>query len=245
MFELNSETRVTELQDQSVAMMDALISTGIFREGDDADKTINELCLGFALNPLIILNTLARAWETEEPSTIDVSELDDMTLVEVVENIESLHHVYLRETLPVIGALIDRVAVVHGGRDDRLAEVHKLLAKLSADLETHLCHEEDALFAMVRDMEANGAIKPTRCGDAVGGPILCMENDHEVMREELEKLHELTDNFAEPEYACMKYRKLLQLLREFNQNTVVHMHKEDKVLFPRAVKAQAALRKGS
>jgi regulator of cell morphogenesis and NO signaling len=245
MFELNSETRVTELKAQSEAMMDALITTGIFREGDDPEKTIDELCMGFALNPLIILNALSRAWENEEPSTIDVSELDDLTLVQVVENIESLHHVYLRETLPVIGALIDRVAVVHGGRDDRLAEVHKLLTKMSADLETHLLHEEDALFSMVRDMETDGAIKPTRCGDAVGGPILCMENDHEVMREELEKLHELTDNFAEPEYACMKYRKLLQLLRDFNQNTVIHMHKEDKVLFPRAVKAQAALRKSS
>ena len=112
-------------------------------------------------------------------------------------------------------------------------------------MENHLLHEEEALFPMVRDMETDGAIQPTRCGDAVGGPILCMENDHEVVREELGRLRELTDDYAVPANACMKYRKVLELLGEFNQNTVVHIHKEEKVLFPGAIKAQGALREGS
>jgi len=244
MLELNSNTRVAELQDESPAMIAALLSTGIFREGDNPEVTIDELCLGFGLNPLIILNALARAWATEVPADIDVSELDGMTLTQVAENIESLHHAYLRETLPVIGELLDRVVSVHGASDARLADVRELFGKMSADMENHLLHEEEALFPMVRDMETDGAIQPTRCGDAVGGPILCMENDHEVVREELGRLRELTDDYAVPANACMKYRKVLELLGEFNQNTVVHIHKEEKVLFPGAIKAQAALREG-
>ena len=245
MFELSSETRVNELQAESPAMMVALMSTGIFRDGDDQDVTIAELCWDFGLNPLILLNALARARAADAPSDIDVSELDGLTLTQVVENIESSHHVYLREALPVIGELVDRVVDAHGASDDRLTEVQALFEKMSADLGNHMLHEEEALFPMVRDMEADGTIKPTRCGDAVGGPIACMENDHKLVQEELGHLCELTDDYAVPENACMTYRKMLEQLHQFGQNTVVHIHKEDKVLFPGALKAQAALREGN
>jgi regulator of cell morphogenesis and NO signaling len=242
MFELSSETRVNELQPESEAMMAALKGTGIFRDGDDLEVTIGDLCWNVGLNPLIILNTLVRARASEEPSNIDVSELDGLTLSQVVDNIESVHHAYLREALPKIQVLIDRVVQAHGANDERLTEAHALFRKISEDLENHMLHEEEALFPMVRDMETEGAIKPTRCGDKVGGPIACMENDHKLAKEELAQLRALTDDFAVPGYACMTYRNLLEQLRDFEQNTVVHIHKEDKVLFPGAVKAQGALR---
>jgi regulator of cell morphogenesis and NO signaling len=245
MFELSSETSITELEAESAAMKAALLSTGIFREGDDPDVTIAELCWDFGLNPLIILNTLVRARAAEAPSNIDVSELDGLTLTQVVENIESTHHDYLRETLPVINELVDRVVDAHGAGDERLTEVQTLFAKISTDLENHMLHEEEALFPMVRDMEIDGAIKPTRCGETVGGPIACMENDHKLAREEIGQLRELTDGYAVPTNACMTYRKMLEQLRQFEQNTIVHMHKEEKVLFPGALKTQAALRNGN
>jgi len=242
MLELSSNTKVSELQDESPAMLEALMSTGIFRQGDDPDLTIDQLCMGFGLNPIIILRTLLEAREAEAPSDIDVSELDGLTMTQVVENIESVHHAYLRETLPEIGKLIFRVVSVHGADDTRLAQVHELFMKISENLEDHLLHEEEALFPMVRDMESAGTINPTRCGDAIGGPIACMKNDHESMQEELGRLRELTDDYAVPAHACMTYRRMLEQLDKFNQDMVVHIHKEDKVLFPGAIKAQAALR---
>jgi iron-sulfur cluster repair protein YtfE (RIC family) len=41
----------------------------------------------------------------------------------------------------------------------------------------------------------------------------------------------------------MTYRNMLEQLGRFSQDMVVHIHKEDKVLFPGAIKLQAALRK--
>jgi regulator of cell morphogenesis and NO signaling len=245
MIELTSITKVSELQTQSPAMAAALMGTGIFREGDDPDVTIDDLCLGYGLNPVVILRMLMKAGEGEMPSGIDVSELDGMTLTQIVENIESLHHVYLRAIMPMISQSLDRVVNAHGEHDIRLVSVKQLFDKLAADLETHMLHEEEALFPMCRDMEIEGKIKPTRCGDAVGGPIACMENDHEQAKIDLEQLCELTDNFAVPGFACATYRKLLEQLVDFNQNMAVHIHKEDKVLFPGAIKAQAALRESA
>jgi len=242
MFELSSETRVAELQDESPAMMEALMSTGIFRSGDDASATIGDLCWNFGLNPAVMLNVLVRAQAKEAPSDVDVSELEGMTLTQVVENIETSHHAYLREALPLIGQLVGRVAQVHGDTDERLIKIRELMEKLSADLENHMLHEEEALFQIARDLDSGDAVRPTRCGDKIGGPIACMENEHEAARLELSELRKLTDNYAEPGHACNTYRRMLAELARFDRDMVVHMHKEDKVLFPRAVDAQAALR---
>jgi regulator of cell morphogenesis and NO signaling len=245
LLELTSETRIAEIQTESQAMMKALLSTGIFHEGDNPEVTIDELCGTFGLNPLFIIGPLKKAWATEVPSTIDISELNGMTLTQVVENIETEHHAYLRETLPVIGALLERVVQAHGNSDSRLGELYELLDKMAAEFENHMLHEEEALFPMVRDMEVDtGEIKPTRCGQAVAGPIMCMENDHNIVKEELLRVRKLTDDYAVPGFACMTYRNLLETLSQFDQNTVRHVHKEDEVLFPYALKAQKMLREG-
>jgi regulator of cell morphogenesis and NO signaling len=242
MFELSSETRVAELHAESPAMLAKLKSTGIFKDGDDAEVTIGDLCWGVGLSPLVILNMLADARQLDVPATIDVSELDDMSLVEVVSNIETLHHDYLRTVLPEIGTLLERVVSAHGDSDERLGKVGALFNKMAGDLEGHLVHEEESLFSMIRDIDQSGEVQPTRCGETVAGPILCMENDHNDMRRELAQLRELTSNYAVPDYACPTYSRMLELLSGFDENTVVHMHKEDSVLFPRAKKAQADLR---
>jgi len=243
LLELTSQTRVAEIQAESQAMLKALMTTGIFREGDNTEVTIDELCGTYGLNPLFIIAPLKKAWDTEVPSTIDISELNGMTLTQVVENIETEHHAYLRETLPIIGALLTRVVQAHGDSDSRLGQLYELMDKMAADFESHVLHEEEALFPMVRDMEMDdGTIKPTRCGQAVAGPIMCMENDHNVVKEELVRIRKLTDDYAVPGFACMTYRNLLETLSQFDQNTVRHVHKEDEVLFPYALKAQAALR---
>ena len=245
MFELSSDTRVAEIQAESPAMLAALTSTGIYNDGDDAEVTIGNLCWNVGLNPLIILNMLADARQLDVPDNVDISDLDGLSLAEVVSNIETRHHAYLRKVLPEISELLTRVVSAHGANDERLQDVATLFTKMAGDLEGHLLHEEESLFSMIRDLADDGVVTPTRCGETVAGPILCMENDHNDMRRELAQLRELTSNYAAPDYACPTYRRMLELLTEFDDNTVIHMHKEDTVLFPGAKKAQAQLRESA
>jgi regulator of cell morphogenesis and NO signaling len=95
---------------------------------------------------------------------------------------------------------------------------------------------------MVRDIDANDAIGMTRCGDSVGGPIACMENDHNLVRQQLAALRQWTDHYSLPAGAGDDYRQLLERLADFDRNTIAHMHKEDRVLFPGALQAQKARR---
>jgi regulator of cell morphogenesis and NO signaling len=244
MFELSTDTRVTELQADYPLMMAALKSTGMFHDGDNTDTTIGDLSMGFGLNPQIIFSVLLQAQSKEAPTDIDISELDGLSLPEIVEHIETTHHTPLREAIPELVDLVRQVASTYGDADDRLHELQALFEKMAMDLEDHMLHEEEALFPMCRSMAA-GEFKATRCGDRVGGPIQCMTNDHEQAQEELVRLSELTDDFTAPEAANKQYHEMLKQLKSFSQDTVLHIHKEDHLLFPRAVETQAALRKSA
>ena len=244
MLNLSTETSVAELEDGYPATLATLKSTGMFSNGDTA-VTIGELCMGFGLHPQIILDMLQRAQLREAPSDIDISELEGLSLPDIVSHIETVHHQTLREKLPIAVERVAQVAAVHGGNDARLLEVKALFEKMAVDMENHMIHEEEALFPMCRDMVENGAVKPTRCGDKVGGPILCMENDHTQAKEELAQLSQLTDGFTAPASACGTYLDMVERLKDFAEDTKLHIHKEENLLFPRALETQKALPKST
>lgn len=238
MLKITARTRVTELQAGPPALMRTLMSTGLFREGDDPNVMIGELCWTFGFNPGILVMMLEGANVPEEVPPIDITPYQQMPLLQLVEHIEQVHHVYLREALPRLTALT--AAVAAGFDDQRLAEIDKKMQQLAAELELHLRHEEEALFPMVRDLETNGAITPTRCGSAVGGPIACMETEHEQAAQTLRKMRELTDNYTAPDYAPPAWHELMAGLARFDRDMEEHMYKENKVLFPRALDVQSA-----
>ena len=70
--------------------MRTLISTGIFRDGDNPEVTIGELCWNFGFNPGILLNMLESANITEETPPIDIAPFKAMPLLELVRMVSCL-----------------------------------------------------------------------------------------------------------------------------------------------------------
>jgi regulator of cell morphogenesis and NO signaling len=241
MLTLTTQTRVSELQNGPPRLLNAFLSTGLFREGDDPEVTLGELCWNFALNPGMLLATLKSANITEELPPLDIAPFQNMPLVSLVEHIEQVHHVYLRKNLPRLTALTAAVAA-DATNDENLADLNDEMQSIAAELETHLRHEEEALFSLVRDLGTNRAITPTRCGGSVGGPIACMENDHELAVQTLRKMRELTGNYTAPAEASSAWCEMLQGLADFDRDMQEHMYLENQVLFPRALEAQRGRR---
>lgn len=237
MLTLTSRSTVAELQNGPPGVIQTLISTGIFREGDDPGVTIGELCWNFGFNPGILLNMLQSANVAEDVPPIDIAPFRAMSLLELVEHIEDVHHSYLRENLPVLTSLTRQVAAAHPD-DGRLSALKLEMEHVATELDSHLTHEEEALFAMVRDLAMRATVKPTRCGDAVGGPIACMETEHEAALVSLKKMREYTDGYTAPADADDTWRQMLAQVARFDQDMIEHMYKENKVLFPRALDAQ-------
>lgn len=161
-----------------------------------------------------------------------------MSLTELADHIERTHHAYLRAELPRIERLAERVAVAHQARDGRVLAIRDTVRALAAELLSHLLKEERILFPLVRALEAGEA--PSLHGWALAGPVQQMELEHGDAGDGLARLRELTDGYAIPAWACNTHRALLDALARLERDTHQHIHKENNVLFPRALELERA-----
>ena len=164
------------------------------------------------------------------PAEVDAAA---MGLGQLADHIEATHHAYLKAELPRLVEMADRVAAKHGWRDGRLPEVAAAVNTLATEMLDHMRKEETILFPLVRQIEA-GAADGFPCG-SIANPIRQMEAEHESAGNLTAKLRLLTDGFTPDAEACNTHRALLGGLAEFEADLHRHVHKENNVLFPRAL----------
>lgn len=157
----------------------------------------------------------------------------------LIDHVLSRFHASLKEELPRLLALAEKVATVHGAtHPDTLPALRDTFDALKAELDDHLEKEERVLFPYVRELEtvARG-LRPVfsiRLGLAAGA-IGVMEREHEVAGLALKTIHRLTDGFRPPSDACGSFRALYAGLEIFEADLHRHIHLENNILFPRAM----------
>jgi regulator of cell morphogenesis and NO signaling len=221
--------------------------TGIFESlGIDyccgGRKTLDEVCREKGLDSGAVLNMLqdndrAAAGGARSP---DVSE---MSLTELVDHIQNTHHAYLHAELPRLAKMTQTVASIHGKSDPRLHQVRETFRAMALELWQHMFKEEECLFPLVRQLEASERTPSVHCG-TVANPIRQMEIEHDDAGSALERLRELTDGYSPPASACQTYRALLTGLAFLERDMHLHIHKENNVLFPHALKIEALRQRG-
>ena len=68
-----------------------------------------------------------------------------------------------------------------------------------------------------------------------------MESEHESVGDEMKKVDELSSGYTTPQEACTSYRVLYAKLQEFEQDLHEHIHLENNILFPKAIKLEKEL----
>ena len=163
----------------------------------------------------------------EAQNLIDV---DSMSLTELADHIEATHHAYLRDELPRLEFMTEKVSRVHGDKNENLHRMRDAFVALKADLEPHMMKEERVLFPIVRQLEASADRPQLHCG-TVANPIRQMEHEHDIAGEALAILRESTDGYTPPDWACNTYRAMLESLARLEADMHQHIHKENNVLF--------------
>jgi regulator of cell morphogenesis and NO signaling len=196
-------------------------------------KTLAEVCRTKGLDPQAFLARL-EAFTSPGEEAVDVAAL---SLAELADHIEQTHHAFLRSELPRLDAMTEKVASVHGDRQPRLRQVRQTFLALAQELSPHMMKEERILFPMVRQLEASETVPRFHCG-TLANPIRQMEFDHDQAGSALERLRELTDGYTAPEWACNTYRAMMDALAQLEGDLHQHIHKENNVLFPRALEME-------
>jgi regulator of cell morphogenesis and NO signaling len=161
-----------------------------------------------------------------------------MTLTELADHIEATHHAYLKEELPRLDSMTEKVARVHGEHEPRLAQTRQAFLALKAELEPHMMKEERILFPIIRQLEQADGPLQFHCG-SVANPIRQMEHEHDQAGNALAILSESTDRYTPPDWACNTYRAMLDSLARLESDMHQHVHKENNVLFPKAIRMEA------
>lgn len=167
-----------------------------------------------------------------------------MTIVELVDHIESTHHRYLWDELPRFTALLTKVVGVHGRRHPELLDVVDVLAEIRGDLEPHLTKEERVLFPAIRELaEAaeRSAPRPAFHFGSVTNPISVMTREHDRVGHVLTRLRDVTDDYRVPADGCASYRACFEGLAELEADTHLHVHKENNLLFPAVAQLEESL----
>lgn len=197
---------------------------------------LDEACRKKGIDPTQLLATLAQAAAMPSETGVNAAA---MTLTSLVEHIEATHHGYLKTELPRLEAMTKKVAAVHGEHDARLAQVRDTYAGLAAEMGSHMMKEEQILFPMIRQLEASATLPAFHCG-SVGNPIRVMEMEHDQAGAALATMRTLTDGFTPPDWACNTYRAMLDALAHLEDDLHQHVHKENNILFPRAIALESS-----
>lgn len=196
-------------------------------------RPLAELALARGLDPVTVLAML----DATTPAGAAEVDAAAMTLTELADHIERTHHEYVKAELPRLLEMADRVARKHAWRDERLKEIAETVAVLANEMFSHMAKEERILFPFVRQIES-GASDSFHCG-SIANPIRQMEEEHEFAGRAIARLRELTDGFRPDTEACNTHRALLGGLEEFESDLHRHVHKENNILFPRALERAA------
>lgn len=207
-----------------------------------AEKSLDSACAELQLSVDQVLEKLADA-ETRElggaafdPATLSIGQL--------IQHIVRVHHHYVRQELPRLAEMAQKLAAKRSDRAPELKNVEELLNILRADMFAHIQKEEQVLFPFIAQMDQESIVTypPAHaCFRSVAHPVSKMMQEHESANYVVAEFRRITIGFRPPEWACAIHIALFNGLREFEIDLKQHVHLENNVLFQRAIKLEAEL----
>ena len=151
---------------------------------------------------------------------------DEESLPALIEHLLSQFHESHRAEVPRLTAMAHKVESVHGEKPACPTGLASFLERMHQELELHMQKEEEVLFPMIQAGRGRMAVMP----------VQAMEQEHEDHGANLARLRKLAHDYTPPEEACGTWRALYLGLAELERDLMHHIHLENNVLFPRALR---------
>lgn len=197
-------------------------------------KGLGEVCAEKGLNTGQVLQELAQAAQSAggPGENYDQWELDFLA-----DYIVNQFHTYTKSMLPRVMEYANKVVEAHGDRHPETLLIAQRWRELGEEMTAHLQKEEQVLFPYIKSLVQGNKGGRLPFGSA-RQIVQVMEAEHESVGECLAEIESLSQEFTPPQDACNTFRALYSYLAEFDQATKKHVHLENNILFPKAVRLE-------
>lgn len=169
-----------------------------------------------------------KVWESisdAEESNLSVTHFRKWSPSLLIDYILDQHHAYVRESIPMLQELLDKVCDVHSMEHPELLGVRTKFNLLSKELVQHMEKEERILFPAIKLMSNSSKVIP------IEQPLAVMKDEHEEAGNLIKEIRELTSNYTLPNDVCTTYRITYKKLEAFDNDLMQHIHLENNILF--------------
>ncbi len=205
----------------------------------NGNRTITEACDKKGIDSSQLIEEINQVLNSNTGESIDYK---SWPIDLLAEYIEKKHHRYVEEKIPVLRQFLDKLCRVHGERHPELFKINELFTASAGELTSHMKREELVLFPFVKRMVKakleNEAVQSPQFG-TVENPIAMMMEEHDNEGQRFRDIAELSDNYNPPSDACNTYKVTYAMLEEFEKDLHLHIHLENNILFPEAIKLEA------
>jgi regulator of cell morphogenesis and NO signaling len=205
------------------------------------NRPLDEACAVANANLEQVLQSLETAIAQPKPSI--ERDLRAGSLAELISHIVRTHHGFIRTRVPEIEKLAEKVHGKHGVNHPELGDIRAVFHGLGQELLMHLMKEENILFPYIERMEESveqhEPILPPPFG-TVANPVRMMEHEHDDAGAALQRLRQVSRDYAPPEDACTSFRAFYTALADFEKDLHQHIHLENNLLFPKALALENA-----
>ncbi len=187
--------------------------------------SLEEVCNQNSLETDLILTEIQNEIKTQENTE---KQWDKESLTDLIDHILITYHRPLDEEIPRLEYMVQKVYNVHGDKNpDMFSELRQVYLTLMNEIGAHMMKEEQILFPMIKRGD----------GGMANGPINVMLQEHDSAGNALKRIRELTNNYQVPKEACNTWRALWYGLEALEEDLHQHIHLENNILFPRALKS--------
>jgi regulator of cell morphogenesis and NO signaling len=193
-------------------------------------KSLNEACFEKRIEPEKVKAELNELLTVPANSGQDFKTWKTDFLCDYIVN---THHQYVLKTLPELLFYTQKISSVHGEHHPELIEVAALFAKINDELLQHLKKEEEVLFPAIKSVLTRN---DQESKDIIVTEITRMAGEHEFAGGAMDAINSITNHYALPQDSCATYLVTFKLLEQFEDNLHIHVHLENNILYPNAIK---------
>ena len=212
------------------------------------NRPLSDACARAGLPIATVLQRLEEGESDQKQRSSGAPQVEASGLTALIDHIITRHHGYVKQEIPRLQQLLKKVVAVHGTDHPELMVIQQNFQELAAEMTSHMMKEENVLFPYVVEMEQavqQGKAPRRPMFGAIAKPIHMMELEHESSGDALKRMREASAGYAPPENACFSYRTLYAALAEFEADMHQHVHLENNILFPRAVRMEEQSREAA